>query len=113
MPLYSRELHEPVPDAVEISSETRFVLVEGNYLFCDEGVWGNIAGLFDVRIFVVATLDEARERVIARHIRGGLRPEAAVAKYESNDRPNSELVAPTLQSADCLYECQNPSLGIP
>ena len=106
VPIYSRETHEPVPDAVEIPTGVQLVLVEGNYLFWNEGAWSAISDLFDIRIFVAATMDTARSRVIARHVRGGLNPEAAVAKYERNDRPNSELVSETVRFADCIFDCE-------
>lgn len=106
VPIYSREIHEPVPDAVEIPTGIQIVLVEGNYLFWNEGEWRAISDLFDIRIFVAATMDTARSRVIARHLRGGLSPEAAVAKYERNDRPNSELVLKTVRFADCIFDCE-------
>lgn len=105
VPVYSREIHEPVPDAVEIPAGVQLVLVEGNYLFCNEGNWRAISALIDIRIFVAIAKDTARSRVIARHVRGGLSPEAAVAKYERNDRPNSDLVSPTVRFADCVFDC--------
>lgn len=104
MPVYSRELHEPVPDAIEVGPDVPVVLVEGNYLFLDSGPWKEICALFDVRIFVDVDRATARARVVARHERGGLDPRAAVAKYERNDLPNSDLVTPTARLADLVFE---------
>lgn len=104
VPAYSRELHEPVPDAIEVGPSAAIVVVEGNYLFCGSGPWRRIKGLFDVRVFVDVDAATAEARVLARHVRGGLAPAAAAAKYERNDRPNSGLVAPTIGVADFIFE---------
>ncbi len=104
MPIYSRELHEPVPDAVEVGTDVRVVLAEGNYLFCDFGVWRSIAALFDLKVFVQTADDSARERVIARHVRGGMKPEDAAAKYAHNDTPNAAMVARAKPYADVIFE---------
>lgn len=104
MPMYSRQLHEPVPDALEIPPEIPVVIVEGNYVLCDFGVWRSIAALFEVRIFVDTPPERAKRWIIARHIEGGLISEEAEEKYESNDKPNSELILPCKQTADIVYE---------
>lgn len=104
MPVYSRELHEPVPDAVEVRPEAPIVLVEGIYLFLDRGPWREIAALFDLRVFVEVDRATAEARVVARHERGGLGPREAAAKYARNDRPNSDLVAPGARFADLVFE---------
>jgi pantothenate kinase len=104
MPIYSREVHEPVPDALEVGPETPIVIVEGNYLLCDLKVWRSIATLCDIRIFVNVPLSEAKERVITRHVLGGLTLEEAEAKYERNDRPNSELIWPSKKNAEIIFE---------
>jgi hypothetical protein len=41
----------------------------------------------------------AKERVITRHIRGGLSPEEAAVKYEMNDRRNADIVRRTIPDA--------------
>ncbi|MHC4995131.1 MAG: nucleoside/nucleotide kinase family protein, partial [Planctomycetota bacterium] len=37
VPVYSRELHEPVADAVTLAPSVALVIVEGNYLLLNEG----------------------------------------------------------------------------
>lgn len=103
MPIYSREMHEPVPDALEVRVESPIVLVEGNYLFCDSGLWRTISAVFDLKVFVDAPAEKAKERVIARHVQGGMSPDGAAKKFEVNDAPNSELVAPSKKNADIVF----------
>jgi pantothenate kinase len=104
MPLYSRQLHEPVPDALEVPPDAAVVIVEGNYLFCDFGIWRPIAALFDVKIFVETPPQRARQWIIARHIEGGAFPEDAEQKYERNDKPNSDAILSSTIGADIIFE---------
>lgn len=104
MPTYSRQLHEPVPDALEVRPDAAFVIVEGNYVLSEFGVWRSIAALFDVKVFVDTPADKAKQWVIDRHIAGGLTPEEAAAKYKRNDKPNSEIIAAAMQQADIIFE---------
>jgi pantothenate kinase len=57
------------------------------------------------KIFLDSNLALARERVIARHVRGGCTVEQATAKYESNDRINAEIVLSTRVNAD-IHICE-------
>ena len=88
LPVYSRELHEPVPEALTVETETPIVIVEGNYLF----VWPEVQGKLDLCIYLDCDESLAREDLIARHQRGGFNAAAAVRKYETNDRLNRETI---------------------
>jgi pantothenate kinase len=103
MPLYSRQLHEPVANALEVSAEAPIILVEGNYILCDFGIWRSIAALFDIKIFIDTPAAKARRWIIERHMEGGLISEEAELKYERIDKPNSEIIAPSKERADILF----------
>ena len=85
-PIYDRNLHDVVEDGVRVSAN--IVLVEGNWMLSSEGAWATVAALCDDSIFIEATPEEVRDRLIARKIRGGLTPEAAETFYERSDRAN-------------------------
>ena len=85
-PLYDRNLHDVVEDAVEVTAG--IVLVEGNWLLSSEGVWARVAEMCDDSIFIEADPDHLRGRLIARKMRGGLTLEAAEEFYERSDRAN-------------------------
>jgi NAD-dependent deacetylase len=91
LPVYSRELHEPVPDAFTAGPATPFVIVEGNYLLH----WPEIRDALDLRIYLDCDAGLARRNLIARHKRGGASEEEAVRKFEQNDRLNRETVEAT------------------
>ena len=85
-PIYDRNLHDVVEDAVEVTAG--IVLVEGNWLLSTEGAWARVSEMCDDSIFIEAHPDDVRDRLIARKIRGGLSPEAAEEFYERSDRAN-------------------------
>lgn len=89
-PAYSRELHDVVPDAVEIAGE--IALVEGNYLLLDELVWRDLAALADCTVFLSAEADMLRERLVSRKVAGGMDYAAARAWYEASDGRNVRAV---------------------
>jgi pantothenate kinase len=103
-PIYSRELHEPVPDAVTIAAEARVVIVEGNYLLLDEHPWSQVRPLLDEVWYLDVPLETCMTRVLERHIRGGLAPEEAAKKIETNDRLNAAIVESTRPRADRVIQ---------
>lgn len=100
LPIYDRRLHDPVPGGVTIGPGTSIVLMEGNYLLADSPPWDAVSKLLYPRLFIEADAGVARDRVIARHIRGGAVPDEAARKYESNDRLNAMVVLATAANAD-------------
>ena len=50
-PVYSRRLHDPIPNGGQIRLNHRYVIVEGNYLFLNEPPWDAFRATFDVRHF--------------------------------------------------------------
>lgn len=103
LPIYSRELHEPIPEAIEVRPEHAILIVEGNYILCDFGPWRAIASLFHLKVYVETRPEQARQWVIERHVRGGLSHREAVEKYERNDKPNGELIASAKSHADVVF----------
>jgi pantothenate kinase len=93
--VYSRETHEPVPDAFTAGLETPLVIVEGNYLL----LWPEVRDALDLRIYLDCDPALARRDLIARHRQGGASEEEAVRKFEQNDRLNRETVEATRGAA--------------
>jgi pantothenate kinase len=99
-PAYSREIHDPVPDAIAVEPTTTLLIVEGNYLLLEEGKWSEVRGLLDEVWFLATPLDEAMRRMRARHIAGGSTAAEADRKIAINDWPNAERIAATASRAD-------------
>lgn len=104
LPAYDRKLHDPVEGAVAVEPSDRLVLVEGNYLLYREGPWAAVFGCFDLRVFLDLPPGVSRERMIARHVRGGRSREDALAHFERTDGPNTALVAATCGEADVVVK---------
>ncbi|MFV0287726.1 MAG: nucleoside/nucleotide kinase family protein, partial [Demequina sp.] len=65
-PAYSRELHDPVPDAIAIPAGASTVIVEGNYLGLSLGQWRSVRPRLDILWFLDVPWDVTRDRLIAR-----------------------------------------------
>ena len=83
-PVYSRKLHEPVENALEIKED--ILILEGNWLLLDEQPWNTLS--CDYSIFWAADSPEQLERVVRRKIMGGFPEDEARAFVMGNDLPN-------------------------
>ncbi|MBM4040950.1 MAG: nucleoside/nucleotide kinase family protein [Planctomycetes bacterium] len=104
LPAYDRKLHNPVEGAIVVEPSDRLVLVEGNYLLYREGPWAEVADCFDLRLFLDLPPGVNRERMLARHVRGGRTRDEALAHFERTDGPNTALVAATRGEADLVVK---------
>jgi pantothenate kinase len=91
-PVFDRALDLARAGGNIITPEHRFLIAEGNYLLLDQPGWAQMAGLFDLTVMLTAGLEELRLRLIDRWLGYGLDPEQALARAQSNDIPNAELV---------------------
>lgn len=101
-PIYSRETHDPLPAAGALQETHRLALLEGNYWLLDEPPWRELAGLYDLRIFLTAEPESLAAGLLERHLRGGKPPEAARAHIERADMPNIRRVLARPLPADVL-----------
>lgn len=102
LPIYSRELHDPVPDAVRIGPEVDWVFVEGNFLFLDAPPWRDIRALLDRRVFLDAEEPLLRSRLAGRHARAGRDAAWIDAHYRRTDGPNVRLARASANFADTI-----------
>ncbi|KAJ4726803.1 p-loop containing nucleoside triphosphate hydrolase superfamily protein [Melia azedarach] len=91
-PSFDHGVGDPVEDDIFIGLQHKVVIVEGNYLLLDEGVWKDISSMLDERWFIEVDLDTSMQRVLKRHISTGKSPDVAKWRIEYNDRPNAELI---------------------
>jgi pantothenate kinase len=101
-PGFDREIEEPIPDALEISPEYPFVIVEGNYLLLDSDGWERAADRFDVTFFMDVPDDIRVPRLIARHVQFGKSEEDARAWALGPDQANADLIQASAARADYL-----------
>ena len=99
-PGFDRVTEETVPEAITVSPEFCTVVVEGNYLLFESGIWSRVAEHLDVSFYIEIDDDVRRERLIARHERFGKSPEDARAWTLGPDEANARIIGATASRAD-------------
>lgn len=101
-PAFDRAVDEPVAGSIAITSSTRLVVAEGNYLLVDREPWSRIRPLLSEAWFCTAPEPERMRRLVDRHERHGRSPAAAAAWARDVDGANALLIEPTRVRADLL-----------
>lgn len=103
-PVYDRRIHDVSPNGETVDAD--IILVEGNWLLLKDSHWTNIRILADYSVFIEASPELLKDRLINRKIQGGLSPEEAAAFYETSDRRNVERVLNDSGIADEVWTMQ-------
>jgi putative kinase len=91
-PVYSRQLHDPLPHAGTVKKEHQVVVIEGNYWLLQEPPWSKFQPLFDVSIFLTAESETLLDGLRQRHLRGGKTLDFITPHMARVDLPNIERV---------------------
>ena len=102
IPVFDRSMELSRAAASIVATETKFILVEGNYLLLDEEPWSRLASLFDFSIFVDVPRNELERRLLERWHGHGRSDADARAWIASNDMPNIERVLARRRAADLV-----------
>ena len=84
-PIYSRELHNPIENAISITNPYTLLLIEGNCLYYNKGEYVKLIKQFDYKFFLDSTIDGNKAGVVDRHIKGGRTKEDAENFYKKSD----------------------------
>ncbi|KAF7154471.1 hypothetical protein RHSIM_Rhsim01G0269700 [Rhododendron simsii] len=103
-PSFDHVVGDPVQDDIFVNLQHKVVIVEGNYLLLDKGVWKDISSVFDEKWFIEVDIETAMQRVLKRHILTGKPPDVAKWRIEYNDRPNAELIMKSKKNADLIIK---------
>jgi len=110
-PAFERELEQPIAGSIAVPPGTRVVVTEGNYLLAGEEPWPEVRSeLTEVWYSEVEDVVR-RERLVARHIRFGKAPDAALAWAETVDEPNARLIATGRERADLIVDFDSLGIG--
>ncbi|NLS52157.1 nucleoside/nucleotide kinase family protein [Hafnia alvei] len=101
-PIYDRQLHEPVMDMVEVKAP--IVVVEGNWLLLNEEGWRDLSRYADVSLFISASPQLLKSRLVGRKVAGGQSSENAEAFYAMTDGPNVQRVLNESLTADMRWQ---------
>ena len=102
IPVFDRSLELARAGAGIISANTKFILVEGNYLLLKQPGWERLKPLLDFTISLQVSEGELERRLLARWRGFGFDEAAARAKALSNDIPNARLVLAGSAAADLM-----------
>lgn len=93
-PSFDHRLKDPVENDIVVDPAVKVVLLEGNYVGLQEGLWRAISGLVDELWFVAAAPEVVRKRIVARHVQTGVteNEKEALHRFETNDWPNAEYI---------------------
>ena len=102
-PVYDRQLHDPVTDAISVIDNGILVL-EGNYLLLDEIGWRELHRHADKLIFINGPESIMQKNVVKRHQRGGLSLEESIIRYNLVDHQNYKLVNTNLKEVNTILQ---------
>ena len=91
-PIFDRAIEESIAAQGVVTSATKIVIIEGNYLLHDDGGWEVCNDLLDESWMVDVDDDKRISRLISRHIAYGKDPEAAKAWAKGTDEVNAKLI---------------------
>ncbi|KAL8991036.1 MAG: hypothetical protein Q9177_000448 [Variospora cf. flavescens] len=93
-PSFDHATKDPVGGDIAIPTSARIIILEGNYLSLNKGLWKEAAGLMDELWFVAVDFDVARRRLVDRHVKAGIAPtdEEADERVTENDLVNGREI---------------------
>jgi pantothenate kinase len=113
-PGFERTLEQPIAGSIPVPASARLIITEGNYLLFHDQGWARVRPQLNEIWYVDLDADERLRRLIARHVRFGKEPAAAVAWATGTDERNAVLIHSTRPHADLIIPAGlMRSLGIP
>ncbi len=106
-PVYSREIHDPIPNAGKVLNHHEVILCEGNYWLLNELPWKTGIPLFDLRIFIQIELNTIIPALRERHLIGG-KTEAEVERQLKVDMENAERIINYSVPPHIIVKKENP-----
>jgi pantothenate kinase len=103
-PIFDRAIEESIAAQGVVTSATKVVIIEGNYLLHDSGGWEILNDLLDESWLVDVDDDKRIARLIQRHIAFGKDPVAAKAWAKGTDEANAQLIERGRPRADFIIQ---------
>lgn len=111
IPVFDRRQELSRAAAEIVRRDTKFLIVEGNYLLLDEQPWSRLAPLFDFTVFLDVPREEIERRLVARWATHGRSAEAARRWIDTNDMPNAERILARRRKSDVIWRLERqPSI---
>ena len=107
VPVFDREIEIARAGARMIDQSVKYILVEGNYLLLNTGLWPELREYFDMSVMLNAPEETLKSRLVERWIGFGFTPEQAIKKAARNDLLNVSEVLENSMSADHQLSTDN------
>lgn len=107
VPIFDRNIDAVIHNAINIETQTKIIIVEGNYLLLKEQGWDKLRQYFDLSAYLNVPIQELRKRLITRWISQNFDMDAATTKADANDIPNAERVIKNSMAADIQLQTQS------
>lgn len=104
IPVFDRSMELARAGAVLIPADTKFLIIEGNYLLLDEAPWSHLRPFFDLTVSVEVDRQTLEDRLYTRWNSYGKSAEDARSWIETNDLPNISHVLEHNGAADIRYD---------
>ena len=92
-PSFDHHLKDPIEKAIQLSTDHKIVMVEGNYLLLNSEPWCSTRKLFDETWLLDIPSEVSNDRVVKRHISTGMTESQALERVRQNDDINAKLIA--------------------
>ncbi len=100
IPVFDRSLELSRAAAELVSADTKYLIIEGNYLLLNYAPWVNLPPLFDMTVLLDVPIEELDRRMVARWAHFGREKQVARDWIDSNDMPNIRHVLEHSNVAD-------------
>lgn len=105
-PSFDHAIQDPVTKGIPVSSRSRVVIVEGNYVLLNQDPWREVAAFCEEKWFVDASREMVLDRLVQRHIAAGIETdvEKSVERVKANDLVNGDLIRSALIPPDVVVK---------
>jgi pantothenate kinase len=100
VPVFDRILEISRAAGQLISSDVKYLIVEGNYLLLDLAPWSSLRDCFDATIMLQADRKTLEARLLDRWRSLGFDESTSYEKVHRNDLPNADIVISASNIAD-------------
>lgn len=92
IPGFDRDHDRVIEDAGCIEAQHQHIIIEGNYLFLNEGLWRDLHSFWTLGVFISPPQKILEQRLVQRWRDQGLDEASAKARTLENDIPNGQLI---------------------
>lgn len=92
-PSFDHAKKDPLEDDVSVLPSHRIVVFEGLYCNCDAGEWKRAAEAFDKRLVFDIEKEEAKQRLVVRHVATGVAKDTEQAIWRGKFKSQTRFVS--------------------